>query len=187
MTDSTLPVDLVPAAPPEPASTRAVLVAALGAPRARERYAAKVHQQHPDACWFWIGALHSRRGHGRFWLGSYTDAHGRQRDCCVIAHRFGWGLVHGTDALLDTPVLAHTCDEPSCQNPEHLQASTITANRDEWLRRRWQPRSPLRDTRGPAGRAHAIRHAILNGHNLSDAMALGLREVDRAQLELPLG
>ena len=153
-----------------------------------DRYRAKVHIT--SGCWWWTGALHSRSGHGRFWIGTYTptirDGAGgvRRRNVCVIASRFGWALHHGAGALDVAPVLAHTCDEPSCQNPDHLVLSSNALNHDDWMRRRWQHGSPLRDTRGPAGRAQAIRAAILTGTPVQEAIDAGLGDLDRAQLTL---
>ena len=58
----------------------------------------------PDAdCMFWSGAV-SGRGHGRFWLGD---------ERVVIAHRFGFALACGVDALVGIEVLGHRCDNPS--------------------------------------------------------------------------
>lgn len=157
-----------------------------------DRYTAKVHTATGDGCEFWFGALHSRTGHGRFWIGTYPcaghngpDAAGvRQRGVAIIASRFAWALHHGQDALKVAPVLAHTCDEPSCQNPKHLVLSSNAGNHDDWIRRRWSIGSPLRDTRGPAGRARAIRAAILTGGSVQDAMLAGASTLDRSQLSL---
>lgn len=156
------------------------------------RYQAKVHTSTGNGCWWWTGALHSRTGHGRFWIGTYphTNRSGEgargvsARGVAVISSRFGWALCHGPDALDDAPVLAHTCDEPSCQNPGHLVRSSNAVNHDDWLRRRWSIGSPLRDTRGPAGRARAIREAILAGTSSHEAMLAGASALDRLQLTL---
>lgn len=149
----------------------------------RDRYDAKVARAGRDDCWFWTGAIHPK-GHGRFWVATFTDARSREHDLVVIAHRFGWALAHGLDAMLAAPVLAHECDEASCQNPRHVVPSTVAANREDWLRRRWLPGSPLRDVRGPADRARAIRDALLTGEDPHVAMALGRPEVDNLQLPL---
>lgn len=149
----------------------------------RDRYDAKVARAGRDDCWFWTGAIHPK-GHGRFWVATFTDARSREHDLVVIAHRFGWALAHGLDAMLAAPVLAHECDEASCQNPGHIVPSTITENREDWLRRRGRVGSPLRDVRGPAGRARAIRDAALLGQPLGPVLALGQPAVDAAQLTL---
>lgn len=167
-----------------PESAGQVIREALRDKRVRDRYAAKVATAGDHECWFWTGALHSVKGHARFWAGAYLDAQGQRRDVGIIGHRFGWAMVHGWDALLDTPVLAHECDEASCANPSHLAAATQESNRADFNHRRWLPGSPLRDTRGPGGRARAIRHALLTGCDVAEAQAAGLRSVDEDQLLL---
>lgn len=161
-----------------------------------DRYTAKVHTDPAQSCWYWFGALHSRTGHGRFWVGTHPlDESGvgglaggvsgvRSREVGIIASRFAWALHHGPDALDQAPVLAHTCDEASCQNPEHLVLSSNAENNDDWHRRRWSIGSPLRDTRGPAGRAQAIREAIIMGTSVQHAKQAGSSALDRDQLPL---
>lgn len=150
----------------------------------QRRYLAKVARPTIAGytCWPWVGSLHPK-GHGRFWVGNVRTRRG-PTDVCVIAHRFGYALAHGAQRLDEVPVLAHACDEPSCQNPEHLIASTWGENLAEWHRRRWSPGSPLRDTRGPGGRARAIRTALQTGDDLRATLDAGRGEVDANQLDL---
>lgn len=154
---------------------------ALTDPGVVTRYRAKVVTT-PGCCW-WTGAL-MRSGHARFWVGAEDG-----RDLVVIGHRYGWGLTYGVEALLQTPVIAHACDEALCQRPdaEHAGPSTQQENREEWLRRRWRFGSPHRDTRGRAGRARAIRDVVRVGGSAPEAQAVGVRDLDRDQLALPLG
>lgn len=155
---------------------------ALADPAVVARYRAKVVRT--ESCWWWSGAL-MRSGHGRFWIGTSDTG----RDLVVIAHRFGWALEYGLSALLDdAPVLAHGCDEALCQRPvaEHVRPSTSRDNREEWLARRWRFGSPLRDIRGRAGRARAIRDAVRRGSDPASAQAAGLSALDRDQLTLSL-
>jgi hypothetical protein len=120
------------------------------------RYRAKVVAVPGWACAWWSGSV-SGRGHGRFWLGT-VDGH----DVVVIAHRFGFALEHGPDALLATPVLGHGCDNPICQRIDraHVRASSHLLNRREWAARRRIGGSPLLDRRGARGRARALRDAV---------------------------
>lgn len=124
-----------------------------------------------------------RSGHARFWVGTENG-----RDLVVIGHRFGWGLEHGVEALLQTPAIAHACDEALCQRADidHAGASTQRENREEWLRRRWRFGSPLRDVRGRAGRARAIRNAVRQGQSVREAQDAGISALDRDQMELSL-
>lgn len=165
-------------------SARSLLAHAVHDEQVRQRYWAKVARPSLDGytCWPWVGSLHPK-GHGRFWVGNLHTRRG-PRDVCVIAHRFGWALAHGVDALDDVPVLAHACDEPSCQNPTHLLISDWGDNLQQYRRRRDIPGSPLHDTRGPGGRARAIRDALLTGADLRDALEAGHSVLDTDQLNL---
>lgn len=143
------------------------------------RYRGHIHPHPtPSGCWIWTGAL-SGAGHGRFWLSS---AGGRGH--VIVAHRFGYALRHGLDELTTTAAIRHRCDEPFCQNTDHMLAGTIAENTSEWAIRRNNPGSPLRDTRGPLGRAQAIRAAALNGDDLVAALGEGAPPNDRYQRPL---
>ena len=64
-----------------------------------------------------------------------------------------------TDGRL--PVIRHTCDESACCNPAHWMLGTRADNAAGYHDRKSDPLGPLADRRGPAGRARAIRDAIL--------------------------
>ena len=74
------------------------------------------------------------------------------RDVSVIAHRFGFALANGVGALLRAEQITHICDEPLCQEQDHVRVGTNSSNQTEFWSRRWVPESPLRDTRGARGR-----------------------------------
>lgn len=152
---------------------------ALGDPVVVSRYRAKVVAVEPYACLFWTGAV-AARGHGRFWIADDGPA----RNYVVIAHRFGYGLAHGFEALMQVEVVAHSCDNTLCQLPEHWTESTHASNKREWASRRHQLSGPLRDMRGSRGRAVAIRDAIRAGQPLEGVVAVGVRDGDRDQLPL---
>lgn len=153
---------------PAPVTT---ISAAVSNEDTRRRFFAKV-QQRPGPCWIWKGAI-SGRGHGRFWLGGGK---------VVIAHRFAWAIAHpGADL---PKVVSHACDNPLCQNPDHLEASTSRGNRQDWTARRHELGSALRDERGARVRAREIRDAARAGDDVSAAAAVGIPTVDRDQLPL---
>ncbi|GAA2036115.1 hypothetical protein [Pseudokineococcus marinus] len=166
------------AAPITPAAARR-LRCALSEADVVERYRAKTARVDGHSCLFWIGAV-SGRGHGRLWVGTDEDG----RNVAVIAHRFGYGLAHGWDALAGAPVVTHACDNPLCQEPGHWRAGTHTDNRLEWAWRRHQLAGPLRDLRGARGRALAVRDAVRDGRPLDDVLTAGTSEGDRDQLPL---
>lgn len=128
------------------------------------RYRAKVYRtDSTDDCWFFFGGI-SSTGHASFRAASRP---GRTRRGTVPGHLYGYQLAHGVIPRLgwgnDSPTVCHTCDNHSCQQPEHLRLGTPAENRAEWIARRRNPGSPLADLRGPAGRSRAIGEAIRNG------------------------
>lgn len=128
------------------------------------RYWAKVYRTDAAAgCWFFFGGI-SSTGHASFRAASRP---GRTRRGTVPGHLYGYQLAHGVIPRLgwgnDSPTVCHTCDNHSCQQPEHLRLGTPAENRAEWIARRRNPGSPLADLRGPAGRSRAIGEAIRNG------------------------
>ena len=132
----------------------------LTSPATTDRFDAKVHRRDPGACWFWIGALGSD-GHGRFRAGS----RGAGTSWVITAHVFAYQHAHGLciQRLMDTDVvIRHRCDEASCQNPAHLLIGTAADNNGDYRVRRHRVGGPLTDRRGTAGRAIAIREAILS-------------------------
>lgn len=137
-------------------------------------------------CWLWTGAI-SGKGHGRFSIGDTHITIGgaqRRQTIVVIAHRFGYALTYGVDALLAVPLIAHRCDVTLCQNPQHWEDSNHRANGRDGHYRRDVVAGPLADTRGARGRAHAIRAAARSGVDVNAAIAAGLRPVHRDQLSL---
>lgn len=160
----------------------ALLNAAVVDPGTIARYQAKTKSVTGSPCLWWTGAV-SARGHGRFWLGELDGC-----DVVMIAHRFGWALMHGVTALGQAPVLGHRCDNPLCQqlDAKHVQRSSHAENRREWAARRQSLGNPLRDERGSRGRSRALRDILRREGTpgaLAAAVAEGLR-CDAGQLSL---
>lgn len=150
-----------------------LLKQACKTPAITDRYWSKVRRLEGVACWIWVGAI-TGRGHGRFWIGD---------GIAVIAHRFGW-LLHAGDVDALPTVVQHACDNPLCQNPDHLRAGSFASNRQEYFARRGVPGSALNDVRGSAQRARAIRDTARDGGDIAAALAAGKSDLDRYQLPL---
>lgn len=86
-----------------------------------DRFLSKV--EITDDCWIWKAAL-TQEGYGTFWWDGKTGP----------AHRYAWSYYHG-----DIPkrmVICHSCDIPSCVNPNHLFIGTVQDNHSDMVEKR---------------------------------------------------
>jgi len=94
-----------------------------------ERFWEKINVRGDDDCWEW-GAGTDKDGYGQF------KVLGKQ----VKAHRFSWEM-YNNQKIPNGLLVMHSCDNPSCVNPSHLDVGTIFDNikdMDEKGRRRDQ-------------------------------------------------
>ena len=80
------------------------------------RFWAKVDIKLNDECWNWVAGKDSF-GYGMFWIAS-----GMHR-----AHRISWYLHNNKPIPLNLAIL-HSCDNPTCVNPNHLSLDSNAKN-----------------------------------------------------------
>jgi hypothetical protein len=137
----------------------------LADPDTRARFGALTYWRGPEECAYWLGAI-SSTGHGKFRAGSRAQprpgAPAPAPSGIVTAHVYAFQLAHGLIPArwAGRFAIRHTCDETSCQNQAHLLIGTPADNAADYQARRGRETGPLADTRGPRGRAVAIREAI---------------------------
>lgn len=95
------------------------------------------HGNDPSVCWEWTGALGGRDGRG------YITIDRKKK----LAHRVVYELFNGP--IKDGLVIRHTCDNPACCNPFHLELGNRRENElDKYRRdRAGYPRDVVLDIR----------------------------------------
>jgi hypothetical protein len=78
-----------------------------------------------DACWIWNGGKQDG-GYGVIGSGGKS---GKQ----LLAHRYSYQLHKGI--IPESMVVMHSCDNPSCVNPDHLSIGTFKDNTQDALKK----------------------------------------------------
>lgn len=82
-----------------------------------DRFWTKVDKTHASGCWVWT-ANKNNKGYGLFRPG------GSAPKC--LAHRLSYEESHGPIPV--GKIILHSCDNPSCVNPDHLRAGSYKEN-----------------------------------------------------------
>lgn len=100
----------------------------MSEPLSNEKFWGRVRQS-PNGCWEWQGAK-SGRGYGRLSInGEYW-----------LSHRLAYVLSRGE--IPNGMLVCHTCDNPSCCNPDHLFLGTVKDNADDMVSKGRNYRTP---------------------------------------------
>lgn len=84
----------------------------------KERFWSKVDKSNLDGCWIWKASLSGQNGYGFFRIG--------KKEGCTTAHRFSYTLDKGI--IPEGMLVCHSCDKPTCVNPNHLFLGTHRDN-----------------------------------------------------------
>lgn len=93
-----------------------------------DRWKSKIKKT--DSCWFWIGSTY-RAGYGHF-RRKINNKWQMEK-----AHRFSYEIYYGvTRNSMKGLFVCHTCDNPSCVNPDHLFLGTNKDNVNDMVRKK---------------------------------------------------
>lgn len=94
----------------------------------KERFIRKCNQDPftdpGDSCIEWIGSK-ARKSYGVMWNNKKL----------VLAHRLSWAI-YNNQQIPKGLVIRHTCDNPSCINPNHLLLGTQSDNMKDRMERK---------------------------------------------------
>jgi len=90
-----------------------------------DRFHDKIMVDPNSGCWLWTGAV-KEKGYGVIGLG-------RREDGVDKAHRVAYCLYKGP--IPDGGNILHSCDIPSCCNPDHLRVGTLSDNMQDCVKR----------------------------------------------------
>jgi hypothetical protein len=91
-----------------------------------ERYLPK--EQHPNQCWNWTGSL-ATGGYGYFGAVNLIT----KKRVQIGAHRFTALIKY--QIIPDSIFAMHTCDNPSCCNPNHIELGDCKQNTKDAIAR----------------------------------------------------
>jgi hypothetical protein len=93
-----------------------------------ERFWSHVNKKGPDECWEWTATRH-RQGYGLFYDVTPEGDRAGQRYAHIVAYELGVGPVP------DGKEIRHSCDNPPCCNPNHLELGTHQENMEDRSKR----------------------------------------------------
>ncbi len=97
----------------------------------------------------------SHNGYGKLTVDGHRGR-GRHRRACRVA----WELHNGA-TIPDGSVVLHSCDNPSCINPDHLSVGSMKENSEDMVRKgRWRGGSPPGELAGKSKLTEAQVHLI---------------------------
>ena len=131
-------------------------------PNDKERFWSKVDIKSEEECWPWKDSLH-RNSYGYLSVGGRTG-----KD--LPAHRIAKTLSMGEE-IPDGLLVMHTCDNPPCCNPSHLDLGTNEDNLAD-MTNKGRAATSFGNAKIDWNIVDAIRQSSLTGKELSEQLGL---------------
>jgi len=122
-----------------------------------QRFSDKYIPVTESGCWIWIGYTDRKMGYGMFWLD------GTMRLSHRVAYEAAYGKIH------DGMHVCHSCDTPSCVNPDHLWLGTNADNVADKIAK---------------GRGSSMPGEAHPGHKLTAEQVRYIRSCEKSQRQL---
>jgi hypothetical protein len=116
-----------------------------------DRFISRINFTANNACWNWCAGKNNS-GYGSFSAGG--KAYG--------AHRFSYIITFGD--ISNDELVCHSCDNPSCVNPNHLWVGTVKDNIADKVRKNRQPKGDSHP-RPKSKRTHCLSGHEYNNEN----------------------
>lgn len=132
----------------------------------KERFWAKVDIKSEEECWEWEGSSNSH-GYGTINVGGRI---GNKHGITLSTHRVAKTLSMGEE-IPDGLLVMHTCDNPPCCNPSHLEVGTDQDNMSDKVNKGRQP-TILGNSKNDWDIIDDIRSSSLSGKELTEKYGL---------------
>ncbi len=128
----------------------------------KERFWSKVDIKSEEECWEWKDSLH-RDGYGYLSVGGRTG-----KD--LPAHRIAKTLSMGEE-IIDGLLVMHSCDNPPCCNPSHLELGTNEDNLAD-MANKGRAATSFGNAKIDWDIVDTIRQSSLTGKELSEQLSI---------------
>jgi len=126
-----------------------------------------------SGCWIWMKSLTARGGYGQVSYGSY----GTEK-----AHRLSYVAFHGFAGVAEK-LVCHTCDCPSCVNPNHLFLGSYLDNHLDMVRKQRgnYARIAKEHRKLTSSQVREIRQSPLSQIKLADIYSVSVGTIGQAR------
>ena len=123
----------------------------------KERFSKKVIKT--ENCWIWTG------GKGKNQYGLIQEAGKASKK--LLAHRVSYEIHNGK--IPDGLVVMHSCDNPSCVNPEHLSLGTHKENTADMIAKGRKVNTPVHGEKNGKSRLNLTQVEYIKGCDKTNA------------------